>query len=94
MCKTLKKIFRKSFSKKRFVLMFVMFVSRIKQNKLFYNNRIDDCTSVEPTFAQAWIQQLDKHQIDHCTSVESTVILILLKKTLRFLDVPSVPPYY
>ena len=64
----------------------------------FRKRRFEDCTSVDSTVAQALFWQLYKRWINNWTSVESTVtivestvIIIILKKVLRFLDVPSVP---
>ena len=48
-------------------------------------------SSIKSTVAQPLNRQLCKRRIDDCASVESTVRLIILKKVLRFLDVPSVP---
>ena len=56
MCKILKKVLRKRFFQKRFVLMFATFVSRIKQNKLFL---------------QASNQRLYKRQLTVTLTVES-----------------------
>ena len=74
-----------------------------------YIRRIDGCTSVESVVAQASNlavvkllnqrlyrasnRRFHKRRFDGCTSVESTVILIILKTVLTFLDVPSVPQY-
>ena len=64
-CKILKKVFRKSLFQKRFVLLFAMFVSRIKQNKCFLQAQI------RRRHKQPSNQRLHKRQFD--TSVDSTV---------------------
>ena len=63
----------------------------------FHKRRINGCTSIASTIVQASSLWLVKCRIDNCASVdstvtivESTVILIIFKKVLRFLDVPSV----
>ena len=64
----------------------------------FRKRRFDDCTSLDSTVAQALFWRLYKRWIINWTSVESTVtivevtvIIIVFKKVLRFLDVPLVP---
>ena len=74
MCEILKK-YRKSFFQKRFVIMFAMFVSKMKQNKLLLqeSNRRWYCASVESTVAQVSILRLYKCQFNDCTSNNSIV---------------------
>ena len=45
-------------------------------------------SSIKSTVAQPLNRQLYKRRIGDCASVESTVILIIFKEVLRFLDVP------
>lgn len=66
MCKILKKVFRKSLFQKRFVLLFAMFFSRIKQNKLFLQ------ASIRQSHKQLLNQRLYKRRTNDCTNVNST----------------------
>lgn len=78
----LKNIFRKSFFQKSYVLMLAIFVSIRKQNK-HYKRRIENCTIVESTVAQAPIRQLYKHRFDGCTSIN----LAVTKASVRRLSI-------
>ena len=72
MCKILKKVLRKRFFQKRFVLMFATFVSRIKQNKLFLQ------ASNQRLYKRQLTVTLTVESINGCTSVDWTVTQALI----------------
>ena len=59
-----------------------------------HKRRFDGYVSIVPTIAQASNRLLNKRWIDDFTSVKSRVVLILFKKSLRLLDIPSVPRFW